>query len=104
MANMLYDIPLGNRFSLSIGAGVGVDRTSFNWPGFGGGFSDEDWRLAGQGILGLNYALDTNCDFFADYRYLEVSGPTYRTQNYRLAFEDVSNQTATLGLRYHFTP
>jgi len=103
MANVLYDIPLGRRFSLSVGAGIGVDRASFDWPGFGGGgFRDESWRFAEQGIVGLNYAFDGGCEAFIDYRYLHVDGPTFSHGVYELDFDSLDKQSATIGLRYHF--
>jgi OOP family OmpA-OmpF porin len=104
MANMLYDIPLGDRFSLSLGAGVGVDRVEFKWPGIG--LSDDDWRLAWQGIAGLNYAISPNVELFVDYRYLNTDGPHFSTTFgpwiYHPTFEDMETQTASAGLRWHF--
>jgi OOP family OmpA-OmpF porin len=106
MANVLYDIPLGSRFSLSLGGGVGADRSSFNWSGFGasGGLHQEDWRFAWQGIAGLNYALSGDWETFVDYRYLDVSGPSYSIPSNRFVFDNLDKQALTVGLRYHFTP
>lgn len=107
MANVLYDISLGKRFSLSIGAGAGADRISLDWPGFnsGGGWSDDDWVFAWQGIAGLNYAMSPDCDVFVDYRYLNADGPEFHTLAvvpYSMRPDDVVTHTASLGLRYHF--
>ena len=52
MANVLYDIPLSERVSLSVGAGAGADRAQFKVDYLN--FKDEDWRFAYQGLLGLN--------------------------------------------------
>ena len=108
MANMLYDIPLGDRFSASVGGGVGFDRVKFEWPGFGpNGWSDDEWRFAWQGIAGLNYAISPECELFVDYRYLDADGPNYSTKppgvwTYALRFEDVETQTVSAGIRLHF--
>jgi len=108
MANVLYDIPLGDRFSATLGAGVGADRISFDWPGFSSnGWSDDNWVFAWQGIVGLNYALSPDCDLFVDYRYLSASGPDYAIDVvtiYTLDFDDVVTHTASVGVRWHFSP
>ncbi|MBI1212733.1 MAG: outer membrane beta-barrel protein [Alphaproteobacteria bacterium] len=106
MANMLYDVPLGDRFSLALGAGVGFDRISFDWPIFGAnGWSDDEWKFAWQGIAGLNYSLGPNCDIFVNYRYLSADGPDFRKTTaifYALHFDDINTHTASAGLRWHF--
>jgi opacity protein-like surface antigen len=107
MANMLYDIPLGDRFSVSLGAGVGFDRIDFNWPGFGAnGWSDDDWQFAWQGIVGLNYEISPEWNVFVDYRYLNADGPDFTKNagtNYALHFDDIDTQTVSAGLRWHFS-
>lgn len=105
MANMLYDIPLGSRFSASVGGGVGLDRSRFRWAGFGvpGGIDETDWNFAWQAIAGLNYAIDSSWDLFVDYRYLNVSGPTYTIPNNRFDFEDLDKHAVTAGLRWRFS-
>lgn len=106
MANMLYDIPVGDKFSVSVGAGVGVDRISFKWPAFGAhGWRDDDWEFAWQGIVGLNYALTPSLDLFVDYRYLSANGPDFHITDgaaYTQRWDDVVTQTASAGLRWHF--
>ena len=63
MANVLYDIPLGQRWRLSLGAGAGADHIEFDGqtkllasPN-ADPISGDDWRFAAQGIAGLSYAL-----------------------------------------------
>lgn len=102
MANVLYDIPLGTKFSLTLGAGAGYDRVEFVWDGFATPFEDDDWRFAYQGIVGLNYELSREFEMYVNYRYLNVEGPDFSFAGNRFWFDDVTKHTATLGLRYHF--
>jgi opacity protein-like surface antigen len=103
MANLIYDIPLTQRLSFSVGGGVGADRTSFDWPGFGAnGLKDDQWRFAWQLIAGANYSLSSDSEVFVDYRFLGVNGPEYSQGNYRFDFDNLDKHLVTLGLRYHF--
>lgn len=107
MLNVLYDIPLTDRLGLSIGAGAGADHLTFDFVP--DAFDDGDWNFAYQGIAGLNYALTSRLDLFANYRYLRVNNPEVSgaifdvvagTGSYE--FDDAVKHTATIGLRYHF--
>ena len=103
MANLIYDIPLNQRLSLSVGGGVGADRASFDWPGFGAnGLKDDQWRFAWQLIAGANYSLSSESELFVDYRFLGVNGPEYSQGNTRFDFDNLDKHLVTLGLRYHF--
>ncbi len=103
MGNMLYDVPLGRDLSLSLGAGVGVDRLSFDWPGFGAhGIKDSDWQFAWQLIAGLSYAFDDTYEGFVNYRFLQTEGPSFEDHGVREDFDNVDTHTASIGLRYHF--
>jgi OOP family OmpA-OmpF porin len=106
MANALYDIDLTDDLSLSVGAGVGVDRARFTIPC---ACLDEDsWSLAYQGIAGLNYALGSQTQLFVNYRYLHVEAPEYNwftegtpgTDRRVLFLGDLNKHAVTFGLRY----
>lgn len=99
MANVLYDIALTERLSLSVGAGAGGDFAQFR---LGPAFDDEDWAFAAQGIAGLNYAIGSKTDLFLTYRYLWVNETDFTSGFTTEAFDDFQKHTATIGLRYHF--
>lgn len=70
MANALFDIPMSERFTLSIGGGLGID-----WVDTGAGdvgmYSGSDTALAYQLIAGLSYDLADNIDLTLNYRYTD---------------------------------
>jgi outer membrane protein OmpA-like peptidoglycan-associated protein len=106
MANLLYDIHLSRRLTLSLGAGAGGDLARLDVGAIG--FKDDDWRFAWQGIAGLNYAIGDRTQLFLNYRYLTVDAPAYVNDSdpavtHRVIFfNDLEKQTVTVGLRYAF--
>lgn len=104
MANLLYDIALQPNLTLSIGGGGGLDRLSFNWPGFSqpGGVQGDDWAIAYQGIVGLSYAIDGPLEVFANYRYLYANEFDFEDGINRQHFDHVQTHTVSAGLRYSF--
>jgi outer membrane protein OmpA-like peptidoglycan-associated protein/opacity protein-like surface antigen len=71
MFNALYDIPLGDRFAISLGGGVGFGNVDPHIVQAGTG-----WLIHGsntgfmwQGIAGVSFALDEGTELFADWRY-----------------------------------
>lgn len=105
MANVLYDIPLAEKLSLTFGVGAGVDRTEFEPPAFWGG-DDDDWNFAYQGIAGLSYELTNRLDLTLTYRYLHVDAPEFSVPGgpnptpEHWQFDDLEKHTVTVGLRY----
>lgn len=85
MANVAYDFAIADRWSLSLGAGAGMD--CINTTSQTNGFDDTACAFAYQGIAGVNYALSDRTTVFVDYRYLMVDD---------VDFTDVSSFTATL--------
>ncbi|MBI1210740.1 MAG: outer membrane beta-barrel protein [Alphaproteobacteria bacterium] len=107
MGNVLYDIPLTNRFSFTLGAGAGAARTQLDYQPALPGFRDSDWNFSYQGIAGLNYALGSRSTLFVDYRYFRVADPSFdfrNTQPQFLTGEDFVNHTATIGFRFALSP
>lgn len=108
MANLLYDIPLGKRWSVSIGGGAGMDRANLEVDYVD--FDDSEWRFAYQGIAGVNYAIGERTQLFLNYRYLHVDAPEYTwfepgspAITHRTIFlSDIDKQTLTLGVRMAF--
>jgi OOP family OmpA-OmpF porin len=106
MANVMYDMPLTERMSLTLGAGLGMDHADFEDDLWG---SDESWNFAWQGIVGLNYAVGERSQLFLRYRYFNVSDPDFTfvgpDDHYCcFNFDDIEKHTATIGFRYFFMP
>jgi outer membrane protein OmpA-like peptidoglycan-associated protein len=107
MLNALYDIPVTDRFSVSLGMGLGGDRATLERKSKP--FRDSDWNFAYQGIGGISYELTDRLDLFANYRYFRVMEPTFSDISpldgpalERFELGDLVKHSATIGLRYHF--
>ena len=111
MANILYDLSLTDRLSLSLGAGAGGDFSNkqLTLVGFGTG-ADDNWSFAYQGIGGVNYMVTRRAQLFLDYRYLRVMEPDYRIVfpigpvTRTLTGDDYGKHAATFGIRYALQP
>ena len=80
MANALFDFGDENGLSGYIGGGVGVARVKYSFdaplvrPYIGAvDLSDNDSRLAWQGIMGVRYAISPNIDIGLKYRLFNAS-------------------------------
>lgn len=106
MANVVYDLMLGDRWSLSVGAGAGADRAHTTSKTFG--FDDSEWSFAYQGLVGVNYKMGERSALFANFRYLVVNGFDYSDaslpQNGVVHQRDINKETLTLGLRFALQP
>ena len=107
MANVLYDIPMTDRLSFTLGAGAGGDYAMYDFNTPARTLQDENWHLAYQGIAGLDYAISPRTSLFLNYRYFRVNDPNYDPrQPAPSAFltyfegEDIVKHTATFGIRY----
>lgn len=106
MANLLYDIPLGQRLTLTVGGGVGMDQADLDVGALG--FNDDEWVFAYQGIAGLSYAIGDRTQLFVNYRYLHADAPEYtstiaaNTVQQTSFLGDLGKHTATFGLRFAF--
>ncbi len=106
MANVMYDVPLSEKFSATLGGGIGMDHADFEDDRWG---SDESWNFAYQGIVGLNYQVGERSQLFLRYRYLVISDPefTFVAPDEHFCcfnFDDIQKQTVTVGFRYFFMP
>ncbi|MCE9522180.1 MAG: OmpA family protein [Alphaproteobacteria bacterium] len=103
MLNLLYDVPLFERFSLSVGLGAGADYTSFKLATAWAPVDEGAWHFAYQGLAGLNFALTEVTTLFVAYRYANVSDIHFQpTSTVQLDGEDFEKQAATAGVRFAF--
>jgi opacity protein-like surface antigen len=105
MLNALYDLPISDSLTLSIGGGIGLDQLS--WVAFGSSDYTRD-VFAAQGIAGLSIGLTDNIDLTVDYRYLsasEVSSSNVLIQDDAInsvyaRIDDVTAQSVSVGVRF----
>jgi outer membrane protein OmpA-like peptidoglycan-associated protein len=105
MMNALYDIPVTDRMTLSLGAGAGAVHAEFD---DGVIDQDEDTSFAYQGIAGISYAVSPRMDLTMNYRYLRSDAAEFQGRHLGHTdfydTEDVQNHTLTVGLRYDLYP
>jgi len=101
MANVIYDIRLFERFSLSVGAGAGGDYTRFKLDTHWAPVDEGDIHFAYQGFAGLNYAITEATIVFVAYRFTEVTDVSFDpTEHIHLEGDDFEKQAATAGVRF----
>jgi outer membrane protein OmpA-like peptidoglycan-associated protein len=101
MLNVIYDVPIFERFSLSIGLGAGADFANFKLNTTWAPVDEDDWHFAYQGLAGVNYALSEVTIIFVNYRYANVSDIGFDpTPLVHLEGEDFEKQAATAGVRF----
>jgi OmpA-OmpF porin, OOP family len=100
MVNVLYDIPLTEKLSLTLGAGAGADQARLKTNNPVTGFKDDTVDFAYQGIVGVNYALGKRSQIFLDYRYLRDMSPDFKHLANTYTFDDLQKHTVTVGLRF----
>jgi outer membrane protein OmpA-like peptidoglycan-associated protein len=101
MVNVLYDVPLFERLSLSVGLGVGGDYANVKMSTGWGPVDEGDWRFAYQGIAGLNYAVTGMTVVFVNYRFANVRDINLEpAANYTIDGGDFEKHTATAGVRF----
>ena len=104
MANALYDFDINAPVSPYLGLGLGVARVKMdNASPFGASsINDSDNVLAGQAIAGVSFAVNSNIDLFADYRYFRTADVGMRTAAGNSASFDVDTHSMMVGLRFNF--
>jgi opacity protein-like surface antigen len=103
MVNIAYDWPLGANWALTTGAGVGIDRGSFEVTTG----DDRDFEFAYQGILELVWQTSAHWDVYFGYRYLhadhlEFEGSELFGNPVLDAELEVDKHLITLGVRYGY--
>lgn len=108
MVNILYDIPLGGRFSASVGAGVGGNLVVFD-PGPTGNFDNsnrgvdgDDYVFAGQLIAQVAYNLTERWQLFLDYHYMIMEDPELQdaTEVTEIWEVEKTDHSVMLGIRF----
>jgi outer membrane protein OmpA-like peptidoglycan-associated protein len=104
MVNVLYDIPLGGRFSASVGAGVGGVLVVADQAMIGGTGNNpdlDDYVVAGQLIAQVGYDLSDRWQLYADYRYLLADDPEgFSPQNGSAVTWEKSDHSVLIGMRF----
>jgi OmpA-OmpF porin, OOP family len=96
MFNLIYDIPLSDDLTLSLGAGLGGDFVTVDGPFF----KDTSFVAAGQLIAGLNFSLSDDIDLFVNYRYFIAEDPDIVISPFAEASFDDAKHTVSIGLRF----
>jgi OOP family OmpA-OmpF porin len=101
--NAIWDAPISNKWALSLGVGVGVDRVYQNMFGL----HQTDTVLAAQGIAGLSYQMSAHWDLDLNYRYLWADDPSVGIQSCGLFCAEsdkisLRKHTISIGFRYGF--
>jgi len=112
MVNALYDFPVGDRWSLSVGAGAGGDHQNYsNNSGFHTvPIRDTEWAFAWQLIGGVNYAMSERSALFVTYRYFNADGSDFETfddlaaELHNDSYDDFTKHSVTFGWRYDLYP
>lgn len=112
MVNLIYDFRLGERWSLSLGAGVGgdlVDVEHNSAPGNDFVIDDDDYVFAWQLIAGVNYAITPRSELFLNYRFFNADAPEIEAVGfvdgpYDIHMDDIQKHTVTVGWRFDLYP
>jgi len=107
MANILFDVGVGQNFYPYIGGGVGLANNSWSnvstptSPPF---FNDSDKRLQWQAILGLELPVSERTNWFVDYRFVGSEGNVFNSNpvGSRVAEIGYGSHNLMVGVRYTF--
>lgn len=105
MANALYDIETGTRFTPYVGVGVGGARVAadnLRTVGTASVLDDEDYAFAYQAIAGVAVELEGNWAFVADYRYFSTTDLDFKNAAGLKAETEHGAHNIMLGVRYQF--
>lgn len=104
MADVIYGIPTGTKFTPYIGAGAGIARVSADSIGttLTTTVDDDDTVFAYQAIAGVEYAIHPNLYAGLDYRYFRTADLEFTSAAATQVDADYENHTITVGLRYLF--
>lgn len=98
MINIVHDIPISDKTSISVGLGFGGNFVEASSPFLA---DDDDFALAGQALLQLRHELTSRLDFVISYRYMTSDDPEFRLLGSTTVAEfDNENHTVSVGLRF----
>lgn len=101
LANILFDVPLTERFGAFAGGGVGFGKISadnINVSGFTL-IDDDDTAFAWNLTAGLSYELTRNVTVEASYRFLQFHDVNLNGVGPIVVNDDVDNHQVNIGLR-----
>jgi outer membrane protein OmpA-like peptidoglycan-associated protein len=101
MMNVLYDIPLSDRFRVSLGAGIGLDF--FEFQNNVTTLSSDETLLAAQFIAQAGYDVTKRLELYVDYHFLVADEPELIFGAAQRTME-VDKHAALIGLRYDLQP
>jgi opacity protein-like surface antigen len=100
-AGLGYDIPIGNRWGISLGAGGGAAFLNSSGPVIVGSPTVFAWQAQG----GLYFEATPNLDIDLFYAYSQVSNSHFHNGTFGppngINFSDVSGNSIMLGFRYY---
>lgn len=104
LADAIYGIPTGTKFTPYIGAGLGlaVVKARNVQTVLGTNVNDTDVVFAYQGIAGIEYDISPTWKASLDYKYLRTADPKFEADNASEVKTDYEDHTVTVGLRYLF--
>ena len=104
MGNALYDFANASPITPYIGAGAGVAHVGYHniSPVAGSTIDDGDYAPALQGIIGANYAVNSNVSVFTNYQYMKAFDVDVKTDSGTKIDTDYDNHTVLVGVRYNF--
>lgn len=107
MVNLVLDFAVGEDTEFSLGAGIGLGRADIEVSGPALFVTDatDDLTLAYQGLAGFAFGVGDQTQLFLEYRYFVLTDHTVRTFPLGVPLDndiDLTNQTASIGLRFFF--
>ncbi|MEQ1752681.1 MAG: outer membrane beta-barrel protein [Micropepsaceae bacterium] len=104
MVNVYYDMALVPQWTLSLGAGLGLDSVEMNAPWFiNGSGTQSDSGVAEQVMVQLAYDVSDCMQVYADYRYVNGGDADFENQ-FGLVTEtnrfEIENNSLTIGIRW----
>lgn len=104
MANAIYGIPTGTKFTPYVGAGAGVAwvNNSSVATTLATTVDDTDTVFAYQGIAGIEYDINPLLKASLDYHYFRTADTSFTAASAATVDGDYENHTVTVGLRYLF--
>jgi outer membrane protein OmpA-like peptidoglycan-associated protein len=108
LANLAFDVPLGERVSLTLGGGAGIAwvdpsiRTAAPSIVVASG---SETAFAWQAIAGLIFPLSDRFELQADYRYRSIEGTDHSSAFFApsgISFDDLDSQSVMVTLRWYF--
>jgi outer membrane protein OmpA-like peptidoglycan-associated protein len=102
MADAIYGIPTGTKFTPYIGAGAGLAWVNADSVAtvLGTTVDDNDTAFAYQGIAGIEYDVTDNLKADLAYRYFRTADLEFDSAVPSTVDANYENHTITLGLRY----